>query len=59
MSDNERGQLILTMGANIGKIDSAIQAKDLPSAQAAFIKFIAAAGFLAQEIDELDSTLAN
>ena len=55
MEDRERSQLILTMGLNIGAIDMAIQARDADRALTAFTKFMAAAGFLAQEIDELNN----
>ena len=54
MSKQERMQLIATMGMTIANIDGAIEEKDQLRAQAAFIKFMGAAGFLAQEIDDLD-----
>lgn len=59
MEDKERERLINTMGLNIGAIDAAIQAKDCELATAAFVKFMAAAGFLAQEIDELNNATGN
>lgn len=59
MSQQERTQLIVVMGQNIGAIDQAIQQRDVPAALSAFAKFMGAAGFLAQEIDELNHANAN
>ena len=59
MSDGERSQLIATMGANIGAIDMAIRSGQADNALSAFAKFMAAAGFLAQEIDELNLATGN
>jgi hypothetical protein len=59
MSDPERMQLISQMGMSIAKIDTAIRERDVPSASAAYIAFMGAAGVLAMEIDELDHANAN
>lgn len=59
MSDAERSQLIVTMGNNVAAIDFAIRQHDADKALSAFAKFMGAAGFLAQEIDELNNADAN
>jgi hypothetical protein len=59
MSDTDRTNLIGTMGESIGTIDQAIKRKDLPTAKAAFVDFVAAVGVLAMELSELDNTVAN
>ena len=59
MSDQERTQLIVVMGQNIAAIDFAIRKGEVEHALSAFAKFMGAAGFLAQEIDELNSSNAN
>lgn len=59
MSNQERTQLIVAMGESIGAIEQAIQQSDASTASSAFIKFMGAAGYLAQEIDELNNANAN
>jgi hypothetical protein len=59
MNDEERFKLIAAMGANIGAIDQAIKGRDVAGAHSCFVAFMAAAGFLAQEISELDNANAN
>jgi hypothetical protein len=59
MSDVELGQLVTTMGQNIGMIMTAIGSKDVSTAQAAYIKFMAAAGMIAMQIDELNNATGN
>jgi hypothetical protein len=59
MGDKERTELIAAMGNTIGGIDAAIRAKDQATAMMLYLKFLAAAGFLAQEIDELDNSPGN
>jgi len=59
MSDEERFNLIAAMGTNIGAIDQAIKSRDSAGAHSCFVAFMAAAGFLAQEINELDYANGN
>lgn len=59
MSDEERMQLVAVMGGNIAIIDTAIKHGDVPTAKTAFLNFMGAAGFLAQEIDELNNATGN
>jgi hypothetical protein len=59
MVDTERRQLIVALGANIGALAQALEAKDAPTASLYFAKFMGGVGFLAQEIDELYNASGN
>jgi hypothetical protein len=59
MNESERNGIIQRMGETIGTINQAMKGGDRRTAQSAFVTFMAAAGVLAMEIDELDNTDAN
>lgn len=59
MSDDDRRRLIASMGEDVGTVVEALKVGDVQTAQAFFIRFMGAAGVLAMEINELDSTAGN
>lgn len=58
MSNEERMDLIKAMGLNIANIDMAVKAGDGQAASKAYVNFMGAAGLMAMEIDELNSSEA-